>query len=273
MTRMSATGVEVPKHGLNPTLRIPRDALVQKVIDIAEGSDKHVYIRGAAGTGKTVLLELIAVHLQSVGKRAVYIRNALKLEECMEDIREILRDRKPLYVLVDEAHMVPANNDVWGYLKEPQSTFITIAAGIPDDSRASSMFSNHIEVKEMFLTSAELTAVDVVAFFTNRLSESLEANEIQVEQSECEATVKKVLAFAHMFTNGHSFPCLKLAEFFLTVECRRCCDAHVASDGMEVSLTQALCLPAFEAVYMKIYNRCYHEISRVTFGRLISAWW
>ena len=40
------------------------------------------------------------------------------LQVCWGDINEILRDKKPLYVLIDEAQMMPANNPVWMYLKK-----------------------------------------------------------------------------------------------------------------------------------------------------------
>jgi hypothetical protein len=272
---MLAQGVEVPRHGLNSSLRICREALVQKVIQLAEGSEQHVYIRGTAGTGKTVLLELIALHLQSVGKRAVFIQHISDLKESWDDINEILRDKKPLYVLIDEAHKMPANDSVWMYLKKPRSPFITIAAGIPDDSRSSAMFSCHIEVKEMFLTAEEVISPEVVKFYADRLSEALRTKGIVVDAAgaECVATVKKLLLFAQMFTNGHSFPCLKMAEFFVTAECERCRDAHISGGDMEVSLTQSLSSPAFDAVYDTIYNRCFYMIAGNTFEQLISAWW
>jgi hypothetical protein len=246
---MMAEGVEVPRHGLNSSLRIPRDALVQKVIHLAEGAEGHVYIRGAAGTGKTVLLQLIALHLQSVGKRAVFVQHITELQDCWGDIDEILRDKKLLYVLLDEAHMVPASDPVWMYLKKPRSPFITIAAGIPGDSRSSSMFSCHIEVKEMFLAADELISLEVVQFYTEWLSESLRTKGIVVDiaGAQCVATVNKLLSFAHMFTNGHSYPCLKMAELFVTAECERCRDTHISGDDMEVSLTQSLSSPAFDA--------------------------
>ena len=218
---MVAEGVAVPRHGLNSTLRIPREALVQKVVQLAEEIEQNVYIRGAAGTGKTVLLELIALHLQSVGKRAVFIQHISELQNCWGDIHEILRDKKPLYVLVDEAHMIPANDPVLMYLKKPRSPIITIAAGIPDESRSSAMFSHHIEVKEMFLTVEELISPVVVNFYADRLSESLRTKRIVVDAAgeQCVAIVNKLLPFAHKYTNGHSFPCLKMAEFFVTAEC------------------------------------------------------
>ena len=271
---MMAEGVEVPRHGLNSSLRIPRDALVQKVIQLAEGTERHVYIRGAAGTGKTVLLELIALHLQSVGKRAVFIQHITELKECWDDINEILRDKKPLYVLIDEAHMVPANDPVWMYLKKPRSPIITIAAGFPDDSRSSAVFSRHIEVKEMFLAADELISPEVVQFYTERLSESLRTKGIVVDTAgeECVATVNKLLSFAHMFTNGRSFPCLKMAEFFVTAECERCRDTHISGGDMEVSLTQSLSSPASDALFNTIYHRCYHMITGNTCERLISVW-
>jgi hypothetical protein len=222
-----------------------------------------------------VLLELIALHLQSVGKRAVFIQHISLLRDCWGDIHEILRDEKPLYVLVDEAHKIPANDPVWMYLKKPHSPFITIAAGIPDDSRFLAMFSRHIEVMEMFLTVEELTSPEVVKFYADRLSESLRTKGIVVDTAgeECMVTANKVLSFAHNFTNGHSFPCLKMAEFFVTAECARCRDTYISGGDMEVSLTQSLSSPAFYAVYDTIYHRCYYRIAGNTFERLISPWW
>ena len=142
---MMAEGVEVPRHGLNSSLRICRDST------FGGEQIKHVFAAPLERERLCYSLELIALHLQSVGKRAVFIQYISDLQECWGDINEILRDKKPLYVLIDEAHMMPANDPVWMYLKKPHSPVITIAA------------------------------------------------------AECVATVKKVLSFAHIFTNGHSF--------------------------------------------------------------------
>ena len=272
---MAATGVEVPRHGLNSVLCIPRDALVQKVIRIAELKEQNVYIHGPSGTGKTVLLELIAKHLKSSGKRAVYIDHANNLRACSDDIREILRDEQPLYVLVDEAHMNPVGETVWMYLKRPSAPFITIAAGIPGDPHISGMFAYHIEVKEMFLTVAEITSQEVVKFYADRLSESLRIKNIGVDSAsaECVAIVNKLLSFSHMFTNGHSFPCLKLAEFFATVECERLRHTYILGGDLDMTLIQSLSSRAFDIVYDLIYKRCYYGIPSITFERLISTWW
>jgi predicted AAA+ superfamily ATPase len=129
----------VPKHGLNSALRIPRDALVQKAIQLAEENDQNVFIRGAAGTGKTVLLELITQRLQKDGKRAMFIQHASDFANFLGDINILLLDEKPLYLLIDEAHM-SLDNTVSMYLKKPHSAFFTIAAGIPSDARTSAMF-------------------------------------------------------------------------------------------------------------------------------------
>ena len=48
----------------------------------------------------------------------MFIQHISDLQVCWGDINEILRDKKPLYVLIDEAHMMPANNPVWMYLKK-----------------------------------------------------------------------------------------------------------------------------------------------------------
>lgn len=73
---MNCAGVAVPPYGLNSTLRIDRAELVAKIIHIAEGPDQQVYIRGAAGTGKTVLLELVALQLARERKTAVIVSHA-----------------------------------------------------------------------------------------------------------------------------------------------------------------------------------------------------
>lgn len=104
------------------------------------------------------------------------------------------------------------------------------------------MFSKYIEVKEMFLTAKELILPEVVKFYAERFSESLnnviKGIVVETAGDECTATVNKLLLFAHMFTNGHSFPCLKIAEFFVTTECERCHDTRISEDDMEMSLTQ-----------------------------------
>lgn len=70
---MTARGIQVPRYGMNNFLRIPRESLVRKAIDIVENRDKHIYISGAAGVGKTMLLQLIAIQLKKEGKRSIFI--------------------------------------------------------------------------------------------------------------------------------------------------------------------------------------------------------
>ena len=143
----------------------------------------------------------------------MFIQHISDLQECWGDINEILRDKEPLYVLIDEAHMMPANDPVWMYLKKPHSPVITIAA------------------------------------------------------AECVATVK----IAHIFTNEHSFPCLKMADFFVTAECERwmsrCSHLRWRHGGVSDSVT------VFTCIRRGVSYRCYHTIAGKTFERPISAWW
>ena len=91
---------------------------------------------------------------------------------------------------------------------------------------------------------------------------------ITIAAAEYVATVKKVLSFAHIFTNGHSFPCLKMADFFVTAECERlmsrCSHLRWRHGGVSDSVTVFTCIVSY---------RCYHTIAGKTFERPISAWW
>ncbi len=257
----------VPPFGLNSSLRIDRADLVSKTIKIAEGRDQQVYIRGAAGTGKTVLLELIAMKLAQEGKRAVVIRHAGDFESCWSDIKN-LADNGPLYVLVDDVHHT-VKDSIWSYLRTgAKRPFITIGAGIPDEARASVLFLHHIEVREMLLESAELQRESLVQFYASLLEKSCENIEREVSKEECTTAVKDVLSFTHEFTSGHIFPCLKMVEYFVTDCCAECLAADVRGE-----LQRAIASPQFATVFDAIFKRCYSSIGFETFDRLAAAWW
>ena len=266
---MTARGIQVPRYGMNNFLRILRESLVRKAIDIVENRDKHIYMSGAAGVGKTMLLLLIAIQLKKEGKRSIIIAHSGNFSKCWDDIEEILKDKEPLYVLVDEAHHT-MDNPVWMYLKQPKKPFFTIAAGITEEPKVSSIFQNHITVQDMLLTVEDLLASSVLEFFTDRLCESLRSQDIITEKTTCTEIVRKVLLFTHQFTNGHTFPCLKLAEFYVTAQCKRCLYAV----DIEMALTQALAPSAFEEVYEIIFNRCFYRLESInTVEQLTAAWW
>lgn len=257
---MTSPGTAVPSHGWNSSLRISRNALVRKVIETVEDADQQVYIRGAAGTGKTVLLEQIAVQLKKEGKRAIFFRHPKEFADCWAQIQELT------YVLVDEAHNA-AKDAVWMYLKSGQKKiFYTIAAGIPGGEHGSAIFSQHIEVGEMLLTIEDLLSPSVVEFYTNRFRESWKEN---IEESKCDLIVRKVLQFCHKYTSGHSFPCLKMVEFFVTVDCEHCLNA----EDIDIALTQSILSTDFEPVYRTIYNRCYNQMNGTVLEKLASVWW
>lgn len=220
---MTSKGASVPFYGLNSSLCMDRTELMAKIIKIAEGPDEHVHILGAAGTGKTVLLKLIAQQLARDGKRAVVICHAGVFDICWSEVME-LAEEGPLYVLVDGVHQTPKNS-IWSYLRTgSKRPFITIGAGIPDEARACALFLHHIEVSEMLLACEKLLNENVVQFYASLLKKSCEKIAREVSDEVCTNAVKQVLMFTHEFTSGHSFPCLKMAEYFVTcVRSVSCC--------------------------------------------------
>jgi hypothetical protein len=267
---LTASGVAVPRYGLNNCLCIPRKALVGRIIKMVERDEEHnVYIFGAAGMGKTVLLELIAIQLKAEGKKSIIVLHANDFNDCYDEISlETNSLNEPLYVLVDEAHTA-SEDSVWKYLKGAKKPFYTIAAGIPGKASTSSKFNQHIDVNEMFLTLDDIMSNDVVQFYTDRFIAALLENEIPTtDVDDAREIVRNVLAFTHKFTNGHSFPCLKMVEFFVTKEFNLCRDAL----DLDISLTKSITCAEFDSVFLMIYNRCYRAIESLMFEQLLSTW-
>lgn len=212
---MTSPATLVPNFGLNGSLRIDRNQLAAKTIELAE-ADRQVYIRGAAGTGKSVLLELIAQKLAHDRKKAVIIPHAEAFEYFWEDIMELTK-KDTLYVLIDHVHKT-VDKSIWTYLRMGAApAFITIAAGIPGDANARSLFLHYIDVKDMRLDFTKLHTESVMDYYSKLLMTSCEKENETLTKDKCADVVTRVIEFTHEITAGHCFPCLKMLEYFETV--------------------------------------------------------
>jgi hypothetical protein len=279
---LACGGAHVPDHGTTASLKLPRAALVARVISLVEAANREVYIRGAAGAGKSVLLALVGQELARQNKRFVLVPDARDLRGKWYEIVDMAK-LSPIYLLVDEVHTA-TNSSVWKYLKKPlhmRPLVHTIAAGIPDESQASAMFREHTEVEEILLGLDELETWDVVNFFAARLKQALQQQQQQQQRQRPEQNAPpgddileahreaalRALRFAHSYTQGHAYPCLKMAEFLLTEASVQCMSTGVPAALLAVTASAAFATSVFKA----IYNRCYSKVSSETAAQLLVA--
>lgn len=151
--------------------------------------------------------------------------------------------------------------------KDAEASLHHHTAGIPDQ-RASALFLHHIEADQLLLQLEEVLCPRVIQYFTRLLKTFCDNTDRAVTEGECAAAVAKVLKFAHEFTSGHSFPCLKMVEFFVTETPEQCLVNDVC-----MALQRFIASPHFTPVCDEIYNRCYAGIEGETLSSLTGAWW
>lgn len=241
------------KNGFGFVL-LKRTDLVSRIISMATGEDKHVLVRGAAGSGKTSILALVGIHLKSKQQRVLMTSSPKYLPNLHTLLRMGDEDiEKPLYLIVDEAQQSYESGVLRELLKISVDVrnIIVIAAGIPGSEAQSAAFTNRLNPSELLLSIAELTKDDIIQAFQNKLEESLAPDTKSAEEMRS-ATVA-VLQFAHTYTAGQAYPCLKIAEYCVTHHAERC-----FSPKPEVELGLIIGSKAFlDTAGTDIFSRCF----------------
>lgn len=257
---------DIPDEGTG-LLRLQRDKLVNQIISATESEEKHVLLRGAAGTGKTSLLALVAQKLEALTKRVLVAANPSmlpKLKTLIElgwqsdlKIKPKVASTSPLYLLIDEAQQSYGRGVLQALLKVPAKNrnIIIIAAGIPGKKGKLGAFTSRIESDRVLLSEEEVIQEDVIQFFGNKLTAALNKHTILpvVSESATRDATTLVLKFSHHYTAGHTHACLKLAEYCVRNEAERC----VGQQPWE-SLGLALGSESFlNAAGRDIFERCF----------------
>lgn len=257
--RLHGSGTTIPDNGIYE-LQISRPALVQKIISAAGNPRyKHVFLRVARGSGKTILLEEIARHLKEQGK-TVFIAGCPKdLDEWYEagDDEKIMPD----YFLVDEVQMDFSNRAVRQLAGKTTSVSnlktVTIFAGLPENDVNSYILANRFDAQKLLLTEADLLQDHVCQYFENHLNfKAAHGKGVKSEDGalpSVRTAVTRVLRFSLHQTSGLAYACLKVAEFlveYLTAE-------ELLGPAAEDAMLQLLTSTRFRKTYDGIALRCF----------------
>jgi energy-coupling factor transporter ATP-binding protein EcfA2 len=233
------TDIQIIGLGL---LRLERKSLVNLIVEMASDRRKHVLLRGPNGAGKTTLLMYAGRELEKMGHRVLIATDPQALPsatmlldyawggrptEMPEDMR-----RDPLYLFVDEARESygPSYTSSNGPSYRPsvlqelfqsnsgKTNIVIVAAGSPEQACAPCSFIYRIELDKLLLSAEELCHDTVVEFFAQKLAAaSSKGREVPAVVTPSERATKlatkQVLKFAHYYTAGHTFACLKIAEY------------------------------------------------------------
>lgn len=258
---MLSNDADIPDHGTG-FLRLQRASLVQQIIDTANGKKQQILLRGAAGTGKTSLLADVARALQTQGKRVIIAADPSMLPIMDELLKQAWQGRQeekpvmlrsePLHLIIDEAQQSYSKNVLQQLLKMPPANrnIVIIAAGIPGKEGASAAFTNRIESDKVLLTEDEVCQEDVVQFFLDKLVVALgHAGSTDVVRT----ATTEVLKFAHYYTAGHTYACLKIAEYCVTHQATACMGQRPREElGRSLGSAQFL-----ETTGRAIFQRCF----------------
>jgi hypothetical protein len=270
----------MPHRGFFGGLNISRAALVDQVIqNLTATLGKHVFLRAARGTGKTLLLAALGLALQACGHTVAVAESTDQLERWFASYGYLPHPDFPEFLLVDDVDRglntssvrhFAAKDIAAGNLKTR-----TIFAGLPGDPGNSYILQDRVSAQTLMLDEAELTQQGVVAYFAQQLSDPEAITELApvamlkdssgpapaslrsaAPKKDTDAAAKRLLSFARQYTVGHAYACLRIAAYLA---------AHMSVSQLlhadhAVRLTEALNTPAFGPVYEDVRCRCYSHL-------------
>ena len=236
---------------------------MKEIIGKVQCADKHLFVRGARGFGKTLLLEQLGRELEKSGRTVLIALNT----EDLDAWHKSGMPNKPEFLLVDEVQArfdSPAVAHFAGksILPELLDTY-TIFAGIPSMEGSSSILRHRLGVTDLLVTEEELLQENAIKFFLSKLKKDTAALESKEAEpvGQREGAVNLALRFALHYTSGHIYPCLKLSEFFVE---------HLSATEMsEQAILELLASDAFygtgasdspTAVFQDIVERCFTQL-------------
>ena len=230
----------VPRVGVG-RLALKRERLVKRILERIPPFDSSwpgsLYFRGVKGTGKTFLLHLIGEKLVREGHTVLCVNgvesNFWTHRPVVEFLRELnsrmaksserTSERRRAYVLIDET---PSGQGAGGLtlfaLLRETPYIVTIATGVPRQESRSASF----EVK---LGGSELL------FQEEDMQECIDAFVAEFPAVPRD-TVASTLLWSRDYTNGHSYPFLRLAEYCLREHLPECLSADFLSITKDTKL-------------------------------------
>jgi hypothetical protein len=272
--------VAMPDRGFFGGLNISRAALVDQVIqNLTATLGKHVFLRAARGTGKTLLLAELGLALQARGHTVAVAESTDHLEWWFASYGYLPHPDFPEFLLVDDVHRGLNTSSVRHFAGKDIAAgnlkTRTIFAGLPGDPGNSYILQDRVSAQTLTLNETELTQQGVVAYFAQQLSAAEAMTELApvavrkdstgpapasvpsaATKEDTDAAAKRLLGFAHQYTGGHAYACLRIASYLA---------AHITVSQLlgadyEGTLTEALSAPDFAPVYEDVRCRCYSHL-------------
>jgi hypothetical protein len=241
-------------------LHIPRPALVEEIIrDVDKNDDKHLFVRGAAGFGKTILLRDIAQSLVSRGKTVLIAQNPHELQAWYQENKNQLDAVEPDYLLVDEIQWSFTSTAVGHFAAKFAVPSLlkarTIFAGIPSKESDSYMLRNRFRAAGLLLGEDEILQEGVVDYFQRLIKQGSTDAAKETKEGENKQAAMRALRFARQYSAGHMYPCLRLAEFFV----KRFTASELTEGNMVKSMASAEFL-APGGPQRDITKRCFFQL-------------
>lgn len=218
---------------------------------------------------------LIATHPDNLPSCKELVELAKQDPGSQEKVGEIGKvQHRPLYLLVDEAQQSYNRGALFWLLKmhPANRNIIIIAVGIHGKVEDTVAFKHRMHSDEVLLTVQELCEDEhVVEFFQHLLTTVLSSDfALQLDSTHTRTATVNVLKFAHSYTAGHAYACLKLTKYCILHHTKKC-----MHDQRRVSaeLGLALCSQHFLSTAGKeIFKHCFpyfeHYNSIDTFAHL-----
>ena len=172
------------------------------------------YFPGPRGTGKSVWLALLGRALKQKGEQVYHIKHAGALRKMnVSNFSSLGSADKPVYLLVDEVQENPSD-EMWGYLlKEDNKGIVVIGAGIPAEGGISPAFITRHDPNELLLADEDFDAA-FLAHFASILAPVVLPDTLPPKDST--TAVQELLYWLLSYTNGHTYPLLKLGDYIIT---------------------------------------------------------
>jgi hypothetical protein len=270
----------LPHGGFFTGLHVSRAGLVDQVIqNLTATLGKHVFLRAARGTGKTLLLAELGLALQARGHTVAVAESTDHLEWWFASYGYLPHPDFPEFLLVDDVHRGLNTSSVRHFTGKDIAAgnlkTRTIFAGLPGDPGNSYILQDRVSAQTLTLNETELTQQGVVAYFAQQLSAAEAMTELApvavlkdssgpapatlpsaITKKDTDAAAKRLLSFAHLYTGGHAYACLRIASYLA---------AHMSVTQLlradhKVTLTEALNAPDFAPVYEDVRCRCYSHL-------------
>ena len=133
---------------------------------------QHCYFRGPRGSGKSILLRLIAEKLKGRGDSVFLFKGLsnLTLKQFVQFDDKLRAENKLAYLLFDELGVIYGQHqDIWIFLLKECTHLVIIGTGVPTLVGQSLTFLHEIPASRIFLTEDEILEASVVDSFVTMI--------------------------------------------------------------------------------------------------------